>query len=72
MTMNRRLYKNKDEICHVPLGLMVINVPMSLLVALAKYRLSQCAHAMQDHDQDPWPYIEGTDSRRTDDGQTVG
>jgi hypothetical protein len=52
---------NKDEICHVPPGLMVINVPMSLLVALAIYRLSQCAHAMQDHDQDPWTYIEGTD-----------
>jgi hypothetical protein len=41
--------------------LMVINVPMSLLVALAKYRLSQCVHTMQDHDLDPWTYIGGTD-----------
>jgi hypothetical protein len=75
MTMNRRLYKNKDDIKRYVTShwvLMVINVPVSLPVALAKYRLSQCAHTMQDHDQDPWTYIEGTDERRTDNGQTIG
>jgi hypothetical protein len=42
MTMNRTIYKNKDEITRCVAShwvLMVINVPMSLLVALAKYRL---------------------------------
>jgi hypothetical protein len=40
MTMNRRSYKNKDEMKRYVTShwvLMVINVPMSLLVALAKY-----------------------------------
>jgi hypothetical protein len=58
-----------QEIVDVPLGQLVTIVPMSLQAALAEYRLFPHAPLMQDNDADHWAHMEGTDRRRTCNGQ---